>query len=328
MRSWFALLASSTTALLGCDEPRVVPTNPTDPQTLIETGLCADARCERIAQDVLAFAPRYSLYSDGAQKRRWIALPDDTQIDTSDMDYWRFPVGTRLWKEFERDGVRVETRYLTKLLDDDAAPGAWLYTSFAWNAARDETTRAPEAGVRDANGTLHDIPSRSECQGCHDNMPTRVLGFGAMSLDGATPLSLAELVATDVLTQPLGALGDPAFPVPGTEVDRAAFGYLHANCGGCHNPRSRVHLDTPVELRLTTTIRSLDEVPARKTTVDVPGIVGGLVGPIVAPGDPDSSVMMIRTRSSEVPTKMPALGTEMVDPIGQDALSAWILQPP
>lgn len=315
-------------ALAGCDdELPVVPTNPTDPATLIESGLCTDARCERFAADVHEFAPRFALYANGADKRRWISLPEGTQIDTSDMDFWRFPVGTRLWKEFTRDGVRVETRYITKLGEDDATPGAWLYRSFAWNAAQDETTRAPDAGVRDANGTLHDIPSRSECQGCHENVPNRVLGFGAMSLDGASPLGVAELVAMEALTAP-PAEATPYFTLPGTEVDRAAFGYLHANCGGCHNPHSRVHLDTPMELRLTTTIATLADVPARRTTVDVPGIVGGLVGPIVLPGDPDNSVMMIRTRSSEVPTKMPALGTEMVDPVGQDVLVGWILQPP
>ena len=44
---------------------------------------------------------------DRAAKRRWIQLPEGATIDTSDMDYWQFPVGTKLWKEFVRDGVRV-----------------------------------------------------------------------------------------------------------------------------------------------------------------------------------------------------------------------------
>jgi hypothetical protein len=290
------------------------------------------------------------------------------------MDDWRYPVGTRLWKEFTRDGIRVETRYITKLLDDDAAPASWLYTSFAWNAADNETTRAPDSGVKDANGTAHDIPSRSECQGRHDNLPGRVLGFGAMSLDGATPLSLADLDAMNILTDapssarargrehrfdtdralgtlvghrdaiptgdaiPAGApiaardsipvAGELLFPVPGSDVDRAAFGYLHANCGHCHNPNSRVHLETPLELRLVTTARELVDVPARKTAVDVPAIVGGVPGLIVRPGDPAGSVMIVRMNATEVPTKMPALGTELIDPVGQDLLTAWILQPP
>lgn len=363
MRWWPLLL------LVGCGGPRVVPTNPTDPATLIETGLCTDGPCERFADDAIELEPRYTLYADSATKRRWLALPEGERIDTSDMDDWRFPVGTRLWKEFTRDGVRVETRYIVKLLADDAAPNSWLFASFAWNAAQDETTRVPDAGVEDANGTQHDIPSRSACQGCHENLPGRVLGVGAMSLDGATPVSLADLVAMDMLTDaprsaarrtreqargldtmvdadrvahrelgtaldtdralgPIPAEGELAFPVPGTDVDRAAFGYLHANCGHCHNPTSRVHLETPLELRLVTTARELVDVPARATTVDVAAVVGGVPGPIVRPGDPAGSVMIFRMNATEVPTKMPALGTEMIDPVGQVVLTDWILRPP
>src|SRR5688572_31053294 len=60
------------------------------------------------------------LWADGATKRRWLFLPDGAQIDSADPDHWRFPAGTRLWKEFTRDGVRVETRIMHKTGDGDA----------------------------------------------------------------------------------------------------------------------------------------------------------------------------------------------------------------
>ena len=87
-----------------------IDANPLMPTTLQETGLCDDGPCAVIKPGILAFAPQYTLYSDGATKRRWIALPPGEVIDTSDMDYWRFPVGTRLWKEFVRGGVRIGHR--------------------------------------------------------------------------------------------------------------------------------------------------------------------------------------------------------------------------
>lgn len=313
--------------LVACGDNRgeyLPPENRTDPSTLLETGLCANARCDAFADDVIELAPNYVLFANGATKRRWLSLPEGTQIDTSNMDDWRFPVGTRLWKEFTRDGVRVETRYMTKLLADDSAPRSWLFVSFAWNGRQNETVLAPNEGVPDANGTPHDIPSRSDCLGCHENLPGRVLGVGAMSLEGASPVGVADLVEMDLLSTPPAS----AFVVPGTDIDRAAFGYLHANCGHCHNPSSRPHLETPLELRLVTTATTLADVPARATTVDVPAIVGGIAGPIVHPGDPAGSVMIIRMNAPLAPTKMPALGTEMVDPVGQDVLTAWILEPP
>ena len=85
------------------------------PKRLTETGLFADAARESLAPGVMAYAPRFQLWSDGAEKRRWLWLPPGTRIDTSDMDSWVFPVGTKFWKEFTRDGVRVETRLLEKL---------------------------------------------------------------------------------------------------------------------------------------------------------------------------------------------------------------------
>ena len=52
-------------------------------------------------------------------KTRWVYLPPDTTIDTSNMDEWNFPVGTKFWKQFVVGGVIVETRMLHK-----TAPGA------------------------------------------------------------------------------------------------------------------------------------------------------------------------------------------------------------
>src|SRR5262245_30688341 len=84
------------------------------PEHLSETGLFADVARESLAPDIIAYAPRFQLWSDGADKRRWLWLPPGARIDTSDMDSWVFPVGTKFWKEFTRDGVRVETRLLEK----------------------------------------------------------------------------------------------------------------------------------------------------------------------------------------------------------------------
>src|SRR5205814_7486285 len=85
------------------------------PQHLRCTGLYASWERQTIDPANRAYAPAVPLWSDGAQKRRWIFLPAGTRIDSSDMDEWRFPVGTRLWKEFSFGGRHVETRLLWKV---------------------------------------------------------------------------------------------------------------------------------------------------------------------------------------------------------------------
>ncbi len=73
------------------------------PSTLQETGLYSDWATKTIREDTLSYTPQYPLWSDGAAKRRHIQLPKATWIDASDPDAWRFPVGTKLWKEFLTD---------------------------------------------------------------------------------------------------------------------------------------------------------------------------------------------------------------------------------
>lgn len=91
------------------------------PTQLSATGLFADVATGTLAPDVHTFEPSFALWSDGAEKRRWIWIPPGTTIDATDPDDWSFPVGTKFWKEFSRDGVRVETRLLQRVgpLDDD-----------------------------------------------------------------------------------------------------------------------------------------------------------------------------------------------------------------
>ena len=112
--------------------------DPLKPLTLAGTGLCTNPECTTFSADVFEYEPKFELWADSATKRRWIYLPPGTQIDTSDMDYWKFPVGTKLWKEFSRGGVRVETRYIVKTMPNDLEFGAWHYVSYQWNAAQNE----------------------------------------------------------------------------------------------------------------------------------------------------------------------------------------------
>jgi len=304
-------------------------------ETLAGTGLCADPACAQINPGIREFAPRASFWDDTATKRRWIYLPPGAKIDTTDMDHWIFPVGTKVWKEFTRDGTRVETRFLMKLLADDNAPDAWFYATYQWNATQDGAKSVVNA-VENSNGTQHDIPARNECRACHDGVkPTRLLGFGAIQLDHDAPAGLTDLedlIAADLLTAaPAGAA--PHFPLPGTDVDRAALTYLHANCGHCHNPTSDIHMSaTPIDLRLRPSAvdrESVQRTPAYQTTVGqnawIPFTEHGIqFTKVIVAGDPAHSALIGRMMSTTPSHFMPALAVETVDPAGQAALVAWI----
>ncbi len=70
------------------------------PMKLSQTGLYADFAARTLSPGVISFVPRYQLWSDGADKQRYLLLPPGSTIDTTEMDHWVFPIGTKAWKEF------------------------------------------------------------------------------------------------------------------------------------------------------------------------------------------------------------------------------------
>lgn len=310
----------------------VSPPSPT-PTRLFDTGLCANAACTQLAPGVRSFQPRpgWQLWTDGAVKQRWIYLPPGTKIDNSDPNRWRFPVGTKLWKSFSVGGKRLETRYFVKL---DTGDNHWAFIAYAWNDAQTEAVAVPR-GIENAGGTNHDIPSRNDCRECHDRISNSVLGFSALALDypaSGGDLALEELISSNLLTRAIGGTGTPRYPLPAgrnaeeTQYAPQAAGYLHMNCGHCHNPESSVFAGTELELRLTT--HELGSWPATtlyRTAVGVTtssGIDGATV--IVKPQDPDLSVVIRRMNHENPAIRMPAFGSEVVDPAGQAVLRSWI----
>lgn len=340
------LSAAAAAAIAACGDNHAAPDGPPadtappadmppdmgDPlETLAGTGLCVDRGCMQIMPGVREYAPRFSLWDDTAEKRRWIYLPPGTKIDTTDMDHWVFPIGTKVWKEFTRGTTRIETRLILKE-KPDTEPGAWVYATYQWNAAQN-ATMAVTSGVQNANGTQHDIPTRSDCRACHERLkPTRVLGFDAIQLDYPAPLGLTDLddlIAANLLTAP-PTNPAPHFPLPGSAVDQAALGYLHANCGQCHNPSSDVADVSPMQLRLRTgMLGSVAATPAYATTVGVAASIpytenGTTYSTLIIADDPAHSSVISRMNSTNGLRFMPNIAVETVDPAGQAALTAWI----
>ena len=66
------------------------------PARLSDTGLYAPGSTTQIRAGTVAFTPQYALWSDAADKRRWLRLPAGQAIDASNADAWVFPIGTQL----------------------------------------------------------------------------------------------------------------------------------------------------------------------------------------------------------------------------------------
>ncbi|MFC1460192.1 hypothetical protein ACETIH_26500 [Microvirga arabica] len=316
------------------------PATMTPPSTLRETGLYADFGTLDVDPAHLAFAPQYPLWSDGAAKRRWISLPPGTAIDGSNPEAWIFPVGTRFWKEFSFNGQRVETRYLERKPD-----GQWLYAAYAWSADGLEAQLVSARGKRGAyplaGGRSHTIPGVADCKACHQGGPSEVLGFGTLQLsperDPGAPhaelqpephVDLRYLVQRGLLVGlPKALLEAPPRIVAATATERAALGYMHGNCGHCHNERGSLQ---NIGLLLRHSVTNAGE-PAIASTIGQPvkkPAPGQSPDAVlrVEPGHPDRSGVMQRISSRSPALQMPPLGTELIDDEAVRLLNRWIAE--
>lgn len=317
--------------------PEALAEPPAPPATLFDTGLYAGRDTTRLADDVLSFSPQYPLWTDGAEKRRFFALPPGTAIDARDPDSWRFPVGTRIWKEFAHFGRPIETRYL------ELAPEGWVYATYVWSEDGREARLADARGVELTleRGLRHSIPSHADCVACHGHAETPVLGLSTLQLSpdrdplaphaaplGPDDVDLRELAARGLVRGlPPRLLAAPPRIDARTPTERAALGYLHGNCGGCHRDEGPVarlgmrlahDLDAPAPPAIATTLG----VPSRfalPSEPDAPALR-------VVPGDPEASVLLARMRSRDPFTQMPPLGTHVVDEEAVRLVSAWIAE--
>ena len=309
------------------------------PERLSETGLyLADGRVDPRNRP---FSPQYPLWTDGADKSRWVRLPRGARIDVSDPDAWRFPAGTTFWKEFAYGGRRVETRMIR--VDGQ---GRVAFATYVWNDEQTEAILAPDHGVPAAfafaPGRWHAVPGRADCVACHGNATSVILGFGALQLSddrdplaphaGPLPagaLTLRTLVGEDRLRprRPAWA-ADPPRVLAEDPVARAALGYLSGNCGSCHHsrgPLARLGFSLHHELAA----HAGPPAPSAMSAVGAPArFVPTHVDPdsalVIAPGSPERSVLVHRMASRRTATQMPPLGTALVDSVALELVERWV----
>jgi hypothetical protein len=315
-----------------------------EPTDLRCTGLYSDWASKTIAPGVRAYTPGLQLWSDGAVKNRWIALPRGAVIDTTDMDEWNFPVGTRIWKEFSlptsgSDGGvrRIETRLITKLAATNVNEPAssWYLTTYRWTADGESDATELTRGEMDANGLGYEVPDQNDCTTCHWGRDDIVMGFEAVSLaqPNAQGFAMPALLEAGVLTRPPVA---GSLTIPGDPTAAAALGFLHVNCGiACHNmDLNAAASGTGFDMRLdVATLGSVEATNAFTTGWNQPA------EELLIPGVPDTDLLEACSLGTSAAyyfadhrtgvagytlAQMPPIDSHVVDVAGMALLAAWL----
>jgi uncharacterized repeat protein (TIGR03806 family) len=346
------MIAASVTVLglvmLGAAPPPVPGVNaarlmnPTPSPTLSAYRLFLDAAARQPNAGLVPYAPNTPLFSDYAEKERYVFLPPGKAARYRSAGVFEFPVGTVLVKTFAypadlrrpTDRVRkIETRLLIH------RAGGWTPLTYVWNAAGTEAV-LKRAGARtdvaftDAKGAevrfSYAVPNVNQCKECHaQSGAIQPIGPKARSLNdafaypGGRENQLAHWSEAGLLQGAPGAAAAPHAPRwddPTAPVAERARAYLDANCAHCHNPQgaasnSGLYLEYE---RPDAVARGLGKRPvaAGRASADLDFDI--------APGEPDKSILVHRMQSREPGVMMPELGRALAHEEGIALVRAYV----
>jgi uncharacterized repeat protein (TIGR03806 family) len=293
----------------------------TAPDKLSNTGCVLAAAPSSPAAGLIPYDVNAPLWSDGASKRRWLALPDDADIHIEADGHFSLPKGAVLVKEFSIAGKRVETRLFMHCADD-----TWGGYSYKWDAAE---TDARLVAANGETGTWT-YPSRAACLTCHTSQAGYSLGLETGQLNrafdypnGRTANQLDTLGHIGLFDAPL----EPSAQLPvyarvddtSRPLEDRARAYLHANCAGCHRSPNGTFGGKP-DFRYATPLAAVGVCHVAPKLGTAGGPAGSL---LVAPGAPAQSVVSLRMHALGG-AQMPPLAHSVLDTAGLQILDGWI----
>ena len=314
------------------------------PPLLSQTGAFSDTATLTPAPALLPYEVNAPLWSDGARKQRWLALPHQpgtpegsSTISFSATGEWYFPSGTVTVKQFdlpldERDPTivrRLETRVMVRSLD-----GLVYGATYRWRDDQRDAELLYEARQEDFTITARDgstriqhwtYPGRADCLTCHNRTAGSILGVTTRQLNRSGADGLNQLAKWNAM-----GLFEPAIPAehlaglphltppddPQAPLAERVRSYLDANCSHCHRPGAMVftsydaRASTPLELQNLLYVRPVNDYGIDRVRY-------------IKPNDPWRSMLLVRLERSDT-MKMPPLGRNVVDQHAVDLMRTWI----
>ncbi|MEO8306837.1 MAG: chitobiase/beta-hexosaminidase C-terminal domain-containing protein [Pseudomonadota bacterium] len=305
------------------------------PALLSQTGAFTDVRKLAPAPGLFPYELLISFWSDGADKSRYVAIPQ-AKVAFSKEGEWGFPPGTVFVKTFELPAKRLETRLL--VLDRN---GGVYGVTYKWRAdLSDADLLAPaglteEVAVRNADDTHSQTwyyPSREDCLVCHNSHTKGVLGPKTRQLnrelrypDGVVENQLRRWIRLGLFSPDVQEKDIPSFAAlarpndTNRSIEERARSWLDVNCAHCHRPGGTVaNFDARYETPLVA-----------QRLIDGPVLIDQGVdrARVISPHDPWRSMALLRIDTND-DIRMPPLARHVIDATGVAVIRQWILSLP
>jgi uncharacterized repeat protein (TIGR03806 family) len=311
------------------------------PKLLSQTGAFTDLKKLQPADFLIPYSVNSPLWSDGAVKSRWFALPTNTSIGFAATGEWTFPAGTVFVKDFELpvDDTnpkilrRLETRLLVRDTDGTVYGASYKWRADYLDADLVSIGTNEDIEIKTATGSRTQkwfYPGRQDCITCHTTIAGGVLGVKTRQLNGdfkypngITDNQLRTLNYLGLFDTTLDERKISRLPKLAAVTDAHASpnlrirSYLDANCAMCHRPGGAgaffdARFDTPLVKQ------NLINGPIQNP-LDITG------AKVIAPGDTNKSILFRRINLAGE-NQMPPLAKNVVDEKAVAVFSKWINQ--
>lgn len=320
------------------------------PPLLSETGVFTNTPAMTPVPALIPYDVNTRLWSDGAVKTRYFAVPNqgapytpNNQITFSPTGEWTFPVGTVFVKTFElatneanpNSLRRLETRLLVRDTN-----GAVYGVTYKWRADGSDAdlltgSLNEEIPITTASGGTRTqtwyYPGPSDCLRCHTAAAHYVLGVKSRQLNrdltypstSQTDNELRTLNQVGLFNPAINEVDIPSYPKMSAITNQSASledrarSYLDANCAQCHRPGGSgptfdARYDTPL-----TNQNIINAVLAK-------GNLGYDNARVVVPKDLYRSVLWDRINTTNDAVKMPTLARSLIDSNAVQVIGDWI----
>ena len=333
----FLILFSFDEAFAGVNDTIIL--NGEVARKLSDYGFFEDLVSQSPSKEVLPYELITPLFSDYADKLRFIYMPSNGLAEYRPNEVFDFPEGTVLIKTFAYLNEHIESNLDKQLLEtrllikkDDK----WKNVSYVWNEAQDDaflniagktisTQFVNNEG--DIQNVRYRVPNINQCKECHQSGKTiRPIGPKARNLDKDVAYKegvmnqlkkwhkqgwIKEGIKVQAMTDWTNTLAS---------MNSRARSYLDINCGHCHIKGGSAD----------TTGLYLDFTENRKIHLGIfkkpiaAGRASNNLTYSIVPGDPDSSILFYRMQSLDPGIMMPESGRALEHKEGTELIRKWI----
>jgi uncharacterized repeat protein (TIGR03806 family) len=292
---------------------------------------------------VIPFEPVAHLFSDYADKLRFVWMPPGKSAVYKKDDVFEFPVGSVLIKNFfyHHDFTDhslgrniIETRLLVR------RESGWDALPYIWNDDQTDARLEITGDLKELSFINEDgksvavnylVPNKNQCKGCHaHNGNFNPIGPKARYLNTDYEYSSGQTNQLEKWVEQGYLSGYDSNMSISTvakwndtasgSLEERALAYLDINCGTCHSRAGSAHSSG---LYLTLSERSSAHLGICKSPVAAGKGTGGFRFDI-SPGKPEESILVYRMESTDPSVMMPELGRALVHEEGVALIKKWI----